>query len=205
MIFVVGSLHIYFNILSPTFVKKTHLEKPFIPENIDEYKIFKEGEEIITDEHIEFLTNEIGAYKLHSDPITKEPPEMEFRITDTNQIFTIKIVDGKPKSTPGEADNPDIKIYGKQIIILEILSSDDLNSKIVEKAESQEIGLNVLADEKTLALKGYKAIYDAFTKNNQITGNVVEKIKPGPYHTWTKTILLLYALIFIEIAFVKKL
>ena len=48
MIFVVGSLHIYFNILSPTFVKKTHLEKPFIPENIDEYKIFKEGEEIIS-------------------------------------------------------------------------------------------------------------------------------------------------------------
>ncbi len=56
-------------------------------------------------EHISYLVNEIGGYKLHNDPI----------ITDTNEVFSVTSID-------------------------------------------------VLKDEMTLAVKGYKSIYDNLLK-----------------------------------------
>lgn len=203
--FIIGilitGLHLYFNIFSPTFVKKPYIEKPSIkaPSN----DVLQE-ELVVTNDHIEYLANEIGAYKLHKVPFSEDYPELEFRVSDYDKVFTIKIIDGTPESSPGEADNPDLVIYGMQEDIVDILSSGNINDAIVNKIEQGRIGLDVKADEKTLALKGYMSIYNALKSKNDITAQAVKELEPAPFSIWTATLLLVYVVFFVEFFFRKQ-
>lgn len=161
--------YIYFFLISPTFVLKPMLEKPeFINEEV-------------TVEHIEYLLNELDAYKLHSNPITKEEPIIKVVIMDTNSIYYLSVLDNEI-TTIKEVDNSDLLIKGNSKIILEILKSQSFGNKLLEYYNGGEIILEIIADEKILALKGYKSLYDKLS-SNQITGEVInldaKKFKEG--------------------------
>ena len=91
---------IYFFVINPIFVMK-----PFIPKAAL-------GEDIIAD-NVNWLVNELGAYKLHANPLTGETPQMEILITDTGENFTSTTIGNMPSTNMGipvEGPTPDIRI-----------------------------------------------------------------------------------------------
>ncbi len=160
IIIILGVLFIgyfYFFQISPSFVDKPILEKPIIEE-----------QELKT-EHIIYLLNELNAYKLHNDPFTKEPPVIKIIVSNENYFFTVE--DNEIKESL-EDNNPDIVLTTTKEKIFELMESS-------ENALTEDMEIEILSDEKTLALKGYKIIYDEFSKN-QITGEVIN-LKPEGY------------------------
>jgi len=146
--------YVYFFQISPTFVNKPELEKP--------------SQEFLTENHVEFLLNELGAYKLHKDPFTGEPPYIEVVVDEVSYYITvenneIKII---------EHCDPDLRIYSNPEVLLQMFQSKNIEEEITKLFLEGKISIEILADEKTLALKGYKTIYDAIS-DNELTGNVV--------------------------------
>jgi hypothetical protein len=156
--------YFYFFELSPTFVNKPQMEKP---DNL--------AETINIDfTHISYILNELGAYKLHEDPFTGEKPVIELQVEDTGQEFFVQIDDEKFSEIG--AGKADIKISAKKETILGLFAGS-IDKGVVSAVAEGSMKLEVISDEKTLALKGYKSIYDSL-KNNAITGNVPGALNP---------------------------
>ncbi len=162
-IFAIG--YFYFFQLSPTFVEKPYLEKP----------LFFEEKEEITPEHLIFLLNEIDAFKLHEIPFTGEKPVIEVVIENEKRFFTVdnhQVID----STQNSAD---IKIVTAKKTIISIFNLENSQDAIISALKEGNINIELLEDEKTLALKGYKVIYDILSLNtNEITGQAIYKLNP---------------------------
>lgn len=150
LIILGAGLYSYFFIFSPTFVEKPFMEKP-MPPNADEP---------VSTQHINWIINELGAYRLHNDPTTGEPPVLELKVTDSEEVFTITTENNVPASTEGAAQNPDIRITATRVVVIKLLTTEDVNKEIIELYNEGNVGIELLKGQATLALKGYKGIYD---------------------------------------------
>ncbi len=130
--------------ISPA-VQKSFIEKPPL-----------EGE--VNEQHISWIVNEIGAYKLHPS-ISGEEPEIE--LVSEGKTYTITTKDGKPVTAAGQAKNPDIRINASGSALIKMFTSVDARQEVVNLYNAGEITIEFLKDQAALALKGYKAIYDA--------------------------------------------
>ena len=148
----------YYFVIAPNLVSKPSIEKPSLP--ADSLEKIKEGEKVIAAEYINYLINEIGAYKLRKPLGAKNLPIIEFVVTDTNERFYSYIKDNKPITKEGNAKNEDIIIKGNQETILSILSSSNVIQAIKQANNNNEIQVELVADMKTLAAKGYLSLYD---------------------------------------------
>lgn len=162
LILVIG--YIYFFQVSPTFVEKPHVEQP----------AFLHKEEEVSIEHIIYLLNELDAYKLHDMLITGEKPVIEINIEDMNQDFLIEIQNNEIVES-FETLKPDIRIITSKKTLFEIYRTDHIS--YTDAFYKGDIQLEILQDEKILALKGYKSIYDKLSVNNEITGETI-KLNP---------------------------
>jgi len=149
----------YYFVIAPNMISKPFIENPPLPEGSLE-KI-KAGDEIIGSGHINYVINEIGAYKLRNPFGTKNYPIMEFVLTDTNKRFYSYVKDNKPVTKKGNAKNEDIVIKGSQEVIFNILKSDGVLEAVKEAKDNGEVDVELTADMKTLATKGYLSLYDA--------------------------------------------
>lgn len=149
----------YYFVIAPNMVSKPFIEKPSLPS--DSLEKIKAGEAVIGAEHINYLINEIGAYKLHKLFGTKNFPIIEFVITDTNEKFYSYVNDNKPITKKGNPKNEDIIIKGSQETILNILQSDNITAAVKQANNNNEIQVELVSDMKTLAAKGYLSLYDA--------------------------------------------
>ena len=156
---VAGVGYVYFFQISPAFVDKPELDKPVITDETTE----------VEEEEIMYLLNELDAYKLHVDPLTKELPIIKVIINDANKEYYYTILENQLEVI--EDGDPDIILNGDTEQIIEIMSSDNFDDAVVNAFYDGKIDLEIISDEKTLALKGYKSIYDKMS--NGITGNVV--------------------------------
>ncbi len=118
----------------------------------------------ITEEQVEYLAVAADTYKLHKAPGSDQPPTIEYRITDSQEIFTITVLDNIANAQKASAQDPDIRITGDKRSFLQLLSSPDSTKTLEEFAQKGQLKVELLADEKTLALKGYLALYDATKK-----------------------------------------
>ena len=143
--------YVYFFIISPTFVSKPAMAKPAA----------LGANESVSTEHVEWIANEIGAYKLHPS-LGGEPAVLE--LVADNQVFSVTITNNKPVAAEGNAVSPDIRIKGSRQAIAALLETGDINAKAIEMYRQGLISIEMLKDETTLAAKGYKAIYDALNK-----------------------------------------
>ena len=57
-----------------------------------------------------------------------------------------------PEVKEGEAINPDLILHANQDILVELLSSTDFNAKIVKLMNEEKMWIEVISDEKTLAM-----------------------------------------------------
>jgi hypothetical protein len=161
--------YIYFFQLSPTFVQKPVLEKPDT----------LSGEQAtggqITAEEIKFILNELDAYKLHSNPITGEKPIIEIKV-DGRRFFFV-VANNKIEET--EQAEPDITLSCGSDTVKNIISREDVSSGILDLFSGGDIVIEINKDEKNLALKGYKVIYDKiYPQTNEITGEVIMRLNP---------------------------
>ena len=136
----------YFFIISPTFVTKPFLEKPEL----------QAGEDIGT-EHVNWIVNELGGYKLHASPSGDEP-ELEL-ITD-DKTFKITFKGNNVSSSLDSAADPDVRLIVDREAFVEIFFADDVKEEIKNLYNEGEFVIELLKDETILALKGYKGSYD---------------------------------------------
>ncbi|MBI2076466.1 MAG: hypothetical protein HYT72_04430 [Candidatus Aenigmarchaeota archaeon] len=137
--------YFYFGIVSPV-VPKPLVSKPVLAEN----------QEIKT-EHVNYVVNELGAYKLHPS-LSGEPAEIE--VVSAGKLFTITTQDGKTATKEGKAANPDIRITAPPAAFVRLFSAADITAEISKLYSDGLIEVALLKDQATLALKGYKGIYD---------------------------------------------
>jgi hypothetical protein len=140
----------YFFVVSPTFVMKPNLTKLALASPSD-----------IGSDHVNWMLNEVGAYKLHSYLLFGEPPVIESVITDQNRKFTTTVIDNYPTTVGGAANNPDIRFSMSSTDFMTLYAAPDVLAKAQEMRKSGLIKVEILKDDFTMAMKGYKAIYDS--------------------------------------------
>lgn len=168
LLIIAFGVYIYLSIISPSFVEKPEVQVP-TDEELSNVTQVEEG-------HIEYLITEIGGYKLHDDPFTGEPAVIEINVTDTGQLYSVTIIDNEPHVQVGRATNPDLRLHTPLSELVDLLGeTDDFEQLVVDKAMEGTLWVEVLADEKTLAVKGYKGVYDTLNKEADIplTGNAI--------------------------------
>ena len=149
----------YYFVIAPNLISKPFIEKPSLiagaPERISA------GEHVINSSHINYIINEIGAYKLNAPFGTKKIPVIEFVLTDIGEKYYTYVKDHMPTTKKGDPKEEDIIIGGSQETIAAILESEPPLSEAVKQANNDgTIKVELVADMKTLAAKGYLSIYD---------------------------------------------
>lgn len=90
------------------------------------------------------------------------PPKISVTITDTNQAFDVTVQGHKVKANYGTTDNPDVIIKMDSKTLVAVYSAEDFRQEAVNQYKKGNLQVEVRADYATLALKGYKAIFDSF-------------------------------------------
>tara|TARA_Y100000034_G_C6903295_1_gene418439 strand:+ start:3526 stop:4032 length:507 start_codon:yes stop_codon:yes gene_type:complete len=155
LILVLSGALFYFTQINNIFAVKPDVEKPeinleFIEEN--------PGIQVIEEEHLEYLANEFGSYKLHSS--SGEDAVLVFEMTDVRISFAL-IINGDAHITQDIPGIIDLIIRGEQLVIARLIESDDLISALQEEIQAGNIEIELISDETTLAMKGYLAIYES--------------------------------------------
>lgn len=179
---VIGlGVYAYTSIISPN-VEKPLIEPAPLPAQTQQLQSASPEEPLVEEEHIQYLVNELGGYNLHDHPVNQEAAVMEFQVVESDpnnpRLFTITIKDNYPTVTEGAATNPDIRLHATETVLVELLQSDNFNTKVVELVNDGSMWIEILTDETTLAMKGYLSIYQQLTGDeNQITGNVASEFR----------------------------
>lgn len=119
------------------------------------------GQIEITPEFLNYLLNELGAWKLHKNPLNFEKPFIDFEIS--GKKYT-SIIGNEIETKEGSNENADIKfIFKKEDIISAILSENTLGY-IKEKFETEEASIEPLTDDKELFVKGYLSLYNSLSE-----------------------------------------
>ncbi len=191
--------YIYFFVINPRAAEKPNIERPDIT-NPEIASSIREPEKM--EASVSYFANEIGAYNLKKDPLSGEIPQIEFELVDSGKVYTISIIDSIPETSRGEAPDPDIRISCTQNTFIEIMGQDDIIAGLQSAIEEGKVGIEAITDQKTLALKGYKTLYDSLTaKNNMITGGAIREIDPLDIVSGIKLYFLLTLFITLEVAF----
>jgi hypothetical protein len=139
----------YFFYISPVFIRKPVIEKP---------QLNAESPAIMSD-HVTYIVNELGGYKLHGGPLGGVA-QMELFLSDINKYFTITVEKHKVYTVGGEAPNPDVRFSAKEKVFLDLFNAENMIEETKKLVELEIVEVDPLLDETVLAMKGYKAIYD---------------------------------------------
>jgi len=127
------------------------------------------SEIIIGEEHISYLLNEIGAYKLHAPPLSNDMPKINLRVDELE--FKTEIDIGYPRTNTGKWDKADIKITTtKQEVIAAIKSNPKEYMK--NSVSFGKTGIELLGGYTDLFSKGYLTLYQDLT-GKSFTGSVI--------------------------------
>lgn len=132
----------YFFIVSSSFVDKPYVEKP--------------GTREISFQHVAYFLNELGAYKLHPEPVSGKNPVIQLYIMDTGQRFDVKVEKGY-SATELE---PDIRINTYSLNVRQ------------EPIDKGKIEVEMLSGNIALELKGYKNMVTGFTLKDEDAGSI---------------------------------
>jgi uncharacterized LabA/DUF88 family protein len=152
LIVILIILGFYFTQINNIFADKKNLEKPSI-----DLELLSSGGQVIFGEHIDYLTNEIGAYKLHS--YGGENAIIIFEMTDIDKKIAL-IKNGESYVSEDIPEKYDLIIKGEQIVVAELIESENLNELLSEYVEQGKISVELVSDMTTLSMKGFLGIYD---------------------------------------------
>lgn len=165
LVLVVGGVFAYFFYVSPFWISKPFVEKI-------------ELNDTLTEDHINYIANEIGVYKLHSAPLGGTSAQIELSVTDIAKSYTITVQDRKPVTLLGDASDPDIRIHLDEETLFELYRSEEIVSEAKAMVDAGEIEIEPVKDESVLASKGYKVLYDRIS-GEKIRGSSLLKMSSG--------------------------
>ncbi|MBI4014337.1 MAG: hypothetical protein HY365_00075 [Candidatus Aenigmarchaeota archaeon] len=140
---------VYITVFSPPG-EKQELDRPRLGNN-----------ENVGAQHVAWLANEIGAYKIHASP-TGEKAVFEVVVEGT--AFSVTAENGVPVVSQNAAESPDLRITASRAAFGEIMNSKNLSQTLAGLYSSDGISIAVEKGEATLALKGYMAVYNEIVK-----------------------------------------
>ncbi len=141
---------LYFFVVTSTFAVKPVLTKPALASPSD-----------IGSGQVNWVLNEVGSYKLHPYLLFGELPLIESVITDQNRRFTTTVMDNYPTTVEGAANDPDIRFSMNSADFMTLYTAPNVLANAQEMRKSGQVKVEILKDEFTMAVKGYKSIYDS--------------------------------------------
>ena len=180
---ILGIGYIYFFIFSPSFIERPEIEKPLLVDNIS-----------VSENQIYYFMMKIDAYKLHNNPLNNEPPVIAFKINNEESLVSIENNDFRFVNNL----NPDIRIFLSEDTFFEVIQSENFEDILLKKYDQGELEIEIVSSESTLALKGYKSIYDKIASENEITGNIVN-LNPDNFTNGINISFLLFIALIMEL------
>jgi hypothetical protein len=154
LVLILGGAIFYFTQINNIFAKKELLEKPEIDFDL---LLSDPTAQIIYEEHVEYLANEMGSYKLHK--YGEEDAVIIFEMIDIDKKIAL-IKNEESYATEDIPSKYDLVVKSDQRSAGEIIESEDVSAAIVEYVEAGKIEVEVISDETTLAMKGFLAVYE---------------------------------------------
>lgn len=148
----------YLTVIKPAMAEKPVIAKPALPDNA--MQLAEQGEPFINPDHINFLANEIGAYRLQEGAFGFNDPVIVYELTDTGKFFSTFVEGHIPNTYEGVAPAADIKIKTDQRTAALLLSSNDVKQSVKAQLQAGNIQVELISDMKTLAAKGFLGIYE---------------------------------------------
>ena len=149
----------YYLVIAPNLIPKPFIPEPALPE--DALERINNGEHVINESHINYIINEIGAYKLRNTWGTADYPVMEFVLTDLEKKYHSFVENHLPITKEKGAKEEDIAIKGSQEVVVEILSAENTKAAVKKAIDEGKIQVDIVKDMNILARKGYLSIYDS--------------------------------------------
>jgi len=112
----------------------------------------------ITPEYVSFILQEIGATRLHKNPLTFQNPIINTQIDD--KTFS-SIIGRKIETKTGFNEEADIQFTTDKLTLLTILSSENPKSALKESIIDGKIQIETKTSQTELASKGYLKIYNS--------------------------------------------
>jgi hypothetical protein len=112
----------------------------------------------ITPEFVTYLLNEIGAYDLHKNPLTRERPIINFKIEDKNFH---SIIGNNIETSAGLSDKADIQLNTNKQQIIDAVSSQNPRASVKASVQSGATQIDLKTSETELFAKGYLKLYNA--------------------------------------------
>ncbi len=154
VLLILGGAIFYFTQINNIFANKKNLVRPEV--NLD-LLLEDPTVQVIHEEHVEYLANEMGAYKLHT--YGDETAAIVFEMTDIDKKIAL-VVDDDAYATEDIPESYDLVVKSTQLIVAEIFQEEDVGDALVERVQAGEIGVEIISDETTLAMKGFLAVYE---------------------------------------------
>lgn len=154
LLILIGGLF-YFTKINNIFASKETLEKPGVDR---ELLLSDPTAQVIHEEHVEYMANEMGAYKLHK--YSDESAVIVFEMSDINKEIALVKDEDDAYATEEIPENYDLVVIANQETAANIIESEKVSQSIVEYVESGDVEVEIVSDEGTLALKGFLAVYN---------------------------------------------
>ena len=112
----------------------------------------------ITPEFLSYLLNEVGAWKLHKNPVTLSKAIINFKIS--NQDFYSTISKGKITTLEGSSNKADMEFVTTKENIVKSIISDVPEQPFKDSIKQGTTQINLISSQTDLFAKGYLTLYN---------------------------------------------
>ena len=177
--FIIIGYSVHLFIIEPAFVEKPELERPpLLSESISrsvqsngvtgDYPVAQSiAISLVDAKHLEYILTELGAYRLHKNPLSGKSPKIEILVRDLKQTFTVFVEDNRVKVFEGHTKDPDVRVSVDQdaIVSLSIAPNEavfkEQAAMLLSNYDASGYSGELLTSEADLLLKGYVSLYNA--------------------------------------------
>lgn len=112
----------------------------------------------VTPEFISYLLNEVGAWKLHKNPLTLEKPIINFKIDGESFYSEIEREIGSKR---GLNENADLQFNSNKRDLIEALISENPEAVFRNSLINGKTQVEIFVSQSELFSKGYLALYES--------------------------------------------
>jgi len=134
------------------------------------------GDFVVGESHVRYLLNEIGAYQLHTQPMSSENPLIEVVVDDS--VFFAEVEKGKIIFRSEKTYEPDLRIITTKQEVESVLSSGNIKESMKNSVSGGNTQMELVSSYTELFFKGYLQIYKDLT-GKSFTGSVIRIFGQG--------------------------
>ncbi len=143
------------------------IEKPAIPENIEDF--------LVKEEYINYILYAISANKLHSPLFSSNKPIIKFEID--SEVFISEVDSGLITTKKGNYAEEDLKFITSKQEIVNAINSENIKDYFLESINSGKSSYEIKASNTELFAKGYLSLYTELTGEKvSISGSIIKRI-----------------------------